>query len=318
MGRNLFIKLAAFTCIISVLCSCIFFGVAPDKEIYTASLIDKHNYIKTLKSPKIIIIGGSNIAFGIDSRTIEKKFDMPVVNMGVQGSLGYDYMLNEIKEYIHSEDIILIIPEYLLFDYPFYRGAFYDAIEVFPRAITYLDKPKIYSEVVISFVMVLQNKFKRILIRQIKKKRKGFFGKGDVYYRKAFNQYGDVTSHLQLERRKKLAGTGMNRFEKNYKVNSEFIILTNNFSNFVKNHNAKAFFLFPSVAKSAYKKEIAETIYNQLKSEFHVPLICVPERYVFDDTLFFDTVHHHTHLGRKIRTQRIIEDLLNSLHKKLL
>ena len=55
---------------------------------YQASLIDKVQRLESIHEPKIVLIGDSNLAFGIDSEKIEEAFDMPVVNMGLHGGLG--------------------------------------------------------------------------------------------------------------------------------------------------------------------------------------------------------------------------------------
>lgn len=52
---------------------------------YQASLIDKVERLESIQEPKIVLIGDSNLAFGIDSERIEEAFGMPVVNMGLHG-----------------------------------------------------------------------------------------------------------------------------------------------------------------------------------------------------------------------------------------
>lgn len=47
-----------------------------------AALLDKHNRLEKLKSPKLIIVGGSNCGLGIDSTILSKLLNRPVVNMG--------------------------------------------------------------------------------------------------------------------------------------------------------------------------------------------------------------------------------------------
>lgn len=57
-------------------------------EDYCAALIDKVERLKSIEEPKIVLLGNSNIAFGIDSAMIEEELGMPVVNMGLHGNLG--------------------------------------------------------------------------------------------------------------------------------------------------------------------------------------------------------------------------------------
>lgn len=53
--------------LVVILISAIFIATPPDdKHLYQASLL-KSNLLRTVPSPRIIIVGGSNVAFGIDS-----------------------------------------------------------------------------------------------------------------------------------------------------------------------------------------------------------------------------------------------------------
>src|SRR5262249_26263606 len=68
-----------------------------------------------LKAPgvnRIILIGGSNLAFGIDSEGLEACTGRPVVNMGLQAALGLDYMFEEAAAGTRPGDVALIVPEY--------------------------------------------------------------------------------------------------------------------------------------------------------------------------------------------------------------
>lgn len=55
---------------------------------YDAALVDKVDRLKSITEPKIILVGDSNVAFGINSKKIEEELGMPVVNLGLHGALG--------------------------------------------------------------------------------------------------------------------------------------------------------------------------------------------------------------------------------------
>ena len=63
-------------------------GNTKDPSNYMSAIIDKHERINKIKTPKIILAGGSNVAFGINSEEIEEAFSVPVVNMGLDAGLG--------------------------------------------------------------------------------------------------------------------------------------------------------------------------------------------------------------------------------------
>lgn len=81
------------------------------RDDYLASITSKHRRLDALGSPKLVVIGGSNVAFGIDSRTLQVNIGIPVVNMGLAAGVGLPFMLREVEDRISSRDIVLLAPE---------------------------------------------------------------------------------------------------------------------------------------------------------------------------------------------------------------
>ena len=72
-----------------------------DPNNYLASSIDKHYRLDSLGSPRLILVGGSNLAFGVDSKYMEQRLGMPVVNMATHAGLGMDFILSEVEPTIN-------------------------------------------------------------------------------------------------------------------------------------------------------------------------------------------------------------------------
>jgi len=67
-----FIKIAVLiTLVISTISGLIFVSDNVNQN-YFAAIADKHRYAQSIQKPKIILIGGSNLALGIASDSIEK------------------------------------------------------------------------------------------------------------------------------------------------------------------------------------------------------------------------------------------------------
>ena len=95
--------------IFAVILIAFFFRLSPQYEhYYSASLIDKMERLDSIEEPKVVLIGNSNLAFGINSKMIEEKFGMPVVNMGFHGSLGNAFHEEMAKINITPGDIYVI------------------------------------------------------------------------------------------------------------------------------------------------------------------------------------------------------------------
>ena len=70
-----------------------------------------------LSGPKVVLLAGSNVLFGIDSGLLESAWGRPVVNFGVNAALGLDYILRSAEPYLNAGDLVLMPLEY-----PLYQG----------------------------------------------------------------------------------------------------------------------------------------------------------------------------------------------------
>ena len=93
------------------------------REDYMVALVDKYNYAKEIAAPKVILYGGSSVAFGIDSERIEQKLGMPVVNMGLHAGWGQTFPMDITRDIIKEGDIVVVLPEYYDFEPGLSNGA---------------------------------------------------------------------------------------------------------------------------------------------------------------------------------------------------
>lgn len=80
-------------------------------ESFTSALCDKVDRLAKIDEPKLVVIGGSSVAFGLDSELLERYTGMPVVNFGVYAALGTKLMLDLSRDYINDGDVIVLAPE---------------------------------------------------------------------------------------------------------------------------------------------------------------------------------------------------------------
>ena len=110
------ILLISFTVFIIILIPVILvsfaFGLSPqyDESFYGGMAI-KYDRLKNISERKVVIIGGSSLAFGLRSDLLEQELGMPVVNFGLYANLGTKYMLAVAKDFIGKDDIVIIAPE---------------------------------------------------------------------------------------------------------------------------------------------------------------------------------------------------------------
>jgi len=294
------------------------------KDNYLASLIDKNNLLKNTNPPRLIFIGASNLAFGIDSEKMQNEFGMPVINMGIHGNLGLAFLLNNVRKYLQTGDIVILAIEYYLGEFD-YNTVNY-AVNVFPESEEYVDYGLDYYKQKVNYTFneihlyrkKLQNKFfgKKLNLKELKINTENDMNLFDtaIYARNKFNANGDVISHLDKEPLKEIKG----RILLEKKDYDEYMDMLNEFYEYAVNKGAKVYFTFPSYPESElvkYKRVISD--YNEeLKENLKIDILNSPEDMAYPDSLFFDTVYHLNKQGREKRTDYTISLLKEKVFNK--
>jgi len=175
-------------------------SLPPDN--YRAAAIDKQRLLRETPSPRIVLVGGSSLAFGIDSPTIERELQpgCRVINMGLHAGLGLDFILNEAADGVRQGDVVLLSPGYdvIWFDTVQYVDMG-ELIRFVPRAAGYVaphDRwPLIRSMVLEQPVVALHD----IAVTSLHNVFPGLAAHG-VYYRSSFNSHGDNVAARDLDR----------------------------------------------------------------------------------------------------------------------
>ncbi|MGE3309983.1 MAG: hypothetical protein AB7O66_08435 [Limisphaerales bacterium] len=79
---------------------------------YLAEAVPKHRLLESTQSPKVVLVGGSSMAFGIRSDRLEAALGRPVVNMGLASGLGLEFMLAEVEPRMRAGDTVILGFEY--------------------------------------------------------------------------------------------------------------------------------------------------------------------------------------------------------------
>jgi hypothetical protein len=283
------------------------YHLSAEKSDYMAAIIDKHALLERTSPPRLILAGGSNLAFGIDSKRIEDSIGLPVINLGLHGGLGLDFIINEIKLSAKSKDIVIISIEYYLpidgvytlkknaASFLFFANRFY-------KHNYCIDLKSFFFE---EMQINIHNNITYLFKKDIKVKTN--FDTSSIYARSSFNLHGDVVRHLNKPLPGKLTDKRNFTYTKWDGVKS-----LNEFSEYAKSNNIKVYFVFPNYPESEYilNKEVFIKYASDLKQELEIPILNNPDDFVFADSLFFDTVYHLNKKGREKRTNLLIKVLL--------
>ncbi|MDH3601983.1 MAG: hypothetical protein OEU26_20420, partial [Candidatus Tectomicrobia bacterium] len=139
--------------------------------------------------------------------------------------------------------------------------------------------------------------------------------KEPIYYRRSFNQNGDVVGHLWQSEREIRNDTSIEKesIDKNGDIiiNKKVINILNNFEKFSRSRNIKIFMAPPTLRKSLYANysPMLDRLFDHISRRCHIPVIAKPKDYVFPDHLLFDTSYHLNAEGREQRTKTLISAL---------
>jgi hypothetical protein len=294
--KRFFVKITVLCIPLIALLSFIALLFPLPENAYNLAIIDKHQILKNTESPRIVLAGGSNVAFGIDSAAIQDMFHIPVVNLGVNAGFGLGRILDDISPMLHRGDILLILPEYnhftdiwnggesafnLIFDARQYRLLFSSMYRL----------PGNYNEYLLTHL-------KTVIARYTPPNPK-------TYSRYGFNEYGDYVKHLGMENQPIVSAKKLGS------INASYL---DHFFQFIDDFTARGITVvlsYPSYEEQSYRNSTAliQELDKTFRAKENLLVISRPESYCFPTRLFYDTTYHLNAEGRTRRTEQVLEDL---------
>ena len=276
-----------------------------DYNEFMAASIDKELRHKILPSPRLVFMGGSNLAFGIDSKKISDSVALPVANLGLHAGLGLNFILNEARENIKPNDVIILSTEYFLPP----QGSLKlqsQLIDVNPKAIKYA------TNGVADYMRLLNRNFQRCLSTVFYMGLHKLTGQSvneKVYQRDAFSAEGDNISHLSDDTKHPIDFSVVYKNEYN-----EGIKALNQFIDFAKSKNAKVYYIYPNYPKSAFVLHNGSITWfaREMNQRLNCQVLGTPADFALDDSLYYDSFYHLNKAGRKMRTDTLISLLKRS------
>lgn len=266
---------------------------------YNAALIDKMERLKSINEPKIVLIGNSNLAFGIDSKMIEEEMGMPVVNMGLHGGNGNAFHEEMAKCNVVPGDIYVLC-----------HNDFNDDNQI-PNT------ESVWASIENHFGLweLLRKEDIEIMCRSFPTYFKkclalyssgtGNLDPGGVYSRKAFNEYGDDAV---------LREGSYYTFETNVgpsTIGDVTVNRINELNRFLEDKGATLLVAGCQYGNGCLTADARSYIsfQNELIQRLDCPVISNYEDYLFDYKYFYDTYAHLTTEGVGLRTAQLIMDL---------
>ncbi len=296
--------------LIIVILSCLWLLLPVDQDHYFAATIDKHQRLAQTPSPKVVLVGGSNLACGVDTERLEQACGRPVVNMGLHADIGLAYMLAEVRGRLAAGDRVILVPEYEQF-----FGLRNGNMGVL-KAMSYqcagwknLRTPGQWAVVALQSVNYLQGKLKYCLEQTFHIEQDPHY---HIYHRGGFNRFGDLVSHLD-QPPLPLQENDVQPFRA-ARLDRCSIKLVNQFTQEMQAKGVQVCLLYPGYYDRLLPRHAsALSRLREALCALQCPVLGTPERYALPVECFYDTEYHLNRRGRALRTEKMIVDLAGFL-----
>lgn len=267
------------------------------KSLYM-SAAQKDSLLRHTPSPRMILVGGSNLSFGLNSGIIEDSLGVHPVNTAIDAGMGLNYMLDNTKRFIREGDVVVVVPEYQ----HYFGSTAYGSDELL-RVIFDADSGTIglleYEQWLNIWKFIPKYSFSKLQPTEYFN-----YKVKDIYAVDSFNRYGDAVSHwgrerLDFEPLERLTGS----------FNPAVIRKLVEFREYIEAKGATLHVSYPCLQDASFgniREEIA--VVEKALKERSFSILGTPERYRMPDSLMFNTMYHLIKEGADLRTRRLIED----------
>lgn len=278
-------------------------------ETYYAALGKQYDRLCSTEGEKVIVVGGSNIAFGLDSELFESLYGSPSIAFGLYGSLGVKVMMDLSKADIGKGDIVVLAPEISAEATSLYFGAesVLKATEGRLDILAHVGRDN-FKDLAAAAWGFATTKLKNVRTNEK-------FDLQGVYRNVCVNDYGEIGKKL-FPREGNILATGYLNDVVNYStadISQEFIDYVNDYVAYCKRRGATVYYSFSPVNARAVRwdslREDTEKYYAFLSEKLDCEVISDPLDYVYDYRYFYDTNFHLNDSGAVLRTVQLVRDL---------
>lgn len=275
-------------------------------DTFMGELKSKYERLKDTPGKRIVLVGGSGVAFGYDSRLIEEELEeYQVVNFGMYAGLGTKAVLDLSESLIRAGDIVVLSPEQDQQTLSLYFNGEY-MWQAADGAFGLLKEVKKEN------LEQMAGTFPGFALQKLTYTLKGEIPETDNVYRKSsFNAYGDIESEQCRENILPL-GYDVNqpvRFTQDV-CQADFLQYINAYAKQLDKKGATVWYRFcPVNVLSVEDAEDVPEYYQFLQRELTFPVIGNPENSLMEAEWFFDTNFHLNAAGKTVNTVQLIRDI---------
>ena len=309
MKKRIYLIILSLAMLLPILAVAAIDAVVPPQyeSSFLGGLKIKEDFAGSIDERKILLVGGSNIPFGVDCGIIEEYTGMPTVDFGLYAALGTKFMLEQSRGFIGEGDIVIICPETDSQTMSLYFGAeaVWQAADSCPEALLRVRFGD-FGKLLGAYPAYLSNSLRIWQAGGIKAE--------GVYTVSSFDSHGDI----KFPREKNTLPLG---YDPNMMISitpsladEEFIDYINEYTRYAEKKGAHVFYSFPPMNSSAVLSSAEEhrQFFRVLCETLECEIISSPESYILDQSLFYDSNFHLNDYGTAVRTMLLVEDILRT------
>ena len=278
--------------------------IAPSRfdETFLGEFENKVDRLYETEGEKIVFIGGSSLAFGLDAKLLSETLDKPVINFGLYATLGTKVMMDYARDAIGEGDIIVIAPEMNAQTWSLYFNAeaMWQALDGNFNDISHLSSDD-YPAMLGAFWKFSASKAK-YLAQDIDIENLG------IYKASSFDEYGFIRNNRDKDYNTMAGGVDLSTtidFNTDI-ISEEFIDYVNEFTAFAESKGAKVYLGSCPMNESALSPDLTlediEGYVAYLNEVFDCEYLGDPNNAIYTPGYFFDSNFHLNSAGATLHT----------------
>lgn len=270
---------------------------------------DKFARLQSLEGERLIVVGGSNVAFGIDSDSLSAGTEKQVVNMGLHAGIGLDFYLAMLEDCMREGDTILLLPEFEVL-----RGNESSKVKLEMLRACPQFAPWLYNSTR-SKKEFVDNQGFHLVHDWLQTALKGPATVSDIYRRDGFNAYGDIVSHHVLGSEMKSVKQDAPQLEQHLEQTKLYLGRLNRFKESCAETGVELFISYPPISKQRFDKS---TIFlaglKKALIENGFKLLGEPQDFVYNRNQFYDSFYHLGQEASNDRSKKLNNAILSELN----
>ncbi|AFY85091.1 hypothetical protein [Oscillatoria acuminata] len=274
--------------------------------------VNKSQIARSIQTPKLIIVSGSNGLYGISCKAISEETGLACLNGGTQAAMGTDYLFSNVREWAKPQDIIL-----LTLEYQFYRevgipnDVLIDYVISYDTEYLFSLKPLQQLRFIggLTFVRLFQGISKKINYSLPAEPPKN--PPSDL------NEYGDSIKNNEVDITPQFIQT-IDELEpfviQGYIQQTYGMKNIRKFIKWARENHIQVLATWPNTVKfEVYQEPAQQEYFQSIKDFYHeisVPVLGEPEDFMYEKSMFYDTIYHLHDRGVRQRTRQTLDLLL--------